>query len=205
MRCPRQTRVSSGPPELAAPEKTGFGGKHLGRKTDKEMPAGKAGFREFETAGGVLIEADRSNYRPVEAGTPRSANCRAGVTRPRHQVAGPCRRLEAGIKPVPPSSSMSKSRNQKLKGRNRRPSEGAEKAGPVGRQPAARKWRSAARHSRSGWGASFNPKPNPKLRTRRWGRARATPPRKATGGTRGFQTGSCAVEQTTDTRRNGSA
>jgi hypothetical protein len=46
-----QTRESSGPPELAVPEKMGFGGKHLGRRTDREMPAGKAGFREFGTAG----------------------------------------------------------------------------------------------------------------------------------------------------------
>jgi hypothetical protein len=46
-----QNRVSSGPPELAVPEKMGFGGKHLDRKTDREMPAGKAGFRQFGTAG----------------------------------------------------------------------------------------------------------------------------------------------------------
>ena len=46
-----QTRVSSGPPELAVPEKMGFGGKYLGGRTDREMPVGKAGFKEFGTAG----------------------------------------------------------------------------------------------------------------------------------------------------------
>ena len=29
----------------------GAGGKHLGRRTDRDMPAGKAGFRQFGTAG----------------------------------------------------------------------------------------------------------------------------------------------------------
>jgi hypothetical protein len=47
LRCLFQTRVSSGPPELAVPGKRGCGGKHLGRGTDQEMPAGEAGMLEF--------------------------------------------------------------------------------------------------------------------------------------------------------------
>lgn len=80
--CPLQTRVSLGPPELAVPEKTELGGEHLGRKTDRGMPAGKAGVKEFGTTGGVLIEADRSNYRPAKPAPRVSANGRAGSPDP---------------------------------------------------------------------------------------------------------------------------
>ena len=76
-----QTRVSSGPPELAVPEKMGFGRKRLGRKTDRDMPVGKAGLREFGTAGAfsqkpIALTIDRRSWRRA------SANCTAGSSDP---------------------------------------------------------------------------------------------------------------------------
>jgi hypothetical protein len=136
----------------------GFGGKHLGRRTDREMPAGKAGFREFGTAGvfsqrPIALTIDQRSRRPA------SANCRTGSADPAIKPPVP---TGGRHKARPTKFFTSKSRNQKSKGRSRRPSERTEKAGPFGRQPAARKWRSAAQDSRSGWAAFFNPKPKPK-------------------------------------------
>src|SRR5664280_1787355 len=98
--CLFQIRVNLGPPELAVSEKMGFGGKHLGRRTDREMPAGKAGFREFGTAEvfsqrPIALTIDQRSRRPA------SANCRAGSADP-------------AIKPPVPTGGRHKARPTKF-------------------------------------------------------------------------------------------